>query len=91
MVYLDNHQTDVEDRRELKIERRLKAIENRYASLLVRIGLDTGTIMALLASRIEKGKRTEVMDSCYRISTQHFNKKLEGVAREMKQDLSKMP
>jgi hypothetical protein len=59
--------------------------------LLVRIGIDTGTIMALLSSRIEKNKRTEVMDSCYRISVQHFNKKLEGVAKEMKQNLSKTP
>jgi hypothetical protein len=91
LAYLDTHQTETEDRRETKVERRLKAIEDRYASLLVRIGIDTGTIMALLSSRIEKNKRTEVMDSCYRISVQHFNKKLEGVAKEMKQNLSKTP
>ena len=88
LFYLDNHQTSVEDKRETKVERRLKAIEDRYASLLVRIGLDTGTIMALLSSRIESAKRTEVMDSCYRISVRHFNKKLEGVAKDMKQSLS---
>jgi hypothetical protein len=91
LAYLDNHQTETEDRRETKVERRLKAIEDRYASLLVRIGIDTGTIMALLSSRIESSKRTEVMDSCYRISVRHFNKKLEGVAKEMKQSLSKTP
>lgn len=91
LAYLDGHQTAQEDRRETKVERRLKAIEDRYASLLVRIGIDTGTIMALLSSRIESTKRTEVMDSCYRISVRHFSKKLDGVAGELKQKLSKMP
>ncbi len=86
--YLDGQQTGAEVIRESKIERRMRAIEDRYASLLVRIGIDTGTIMALLSSRIDPSKRKEVLDTCYQVSVRHFNKKLEGVAREMKQELS---
>jgi len=88
LFYLDHHQTTRDDRRESKLERRLKAIEDRYASLLVRVGIDVGTIMALMSSRIDQTKRKEVLDNCYQVSVKHFNKKLEGVAREMKQQLS---
>jgi hypothetical protein len=88
--YLDGHRTQAEEHRESKIERRLKTIEDRYASLLVRIGIDTGTMMALLSSRIDPSKRKEILDTCYQVSVRHFHKKLEGVSKEMKQQLSEM-
>ena len=90
IFYLDNHPAGAHDLQESKIERRLKAIEDRYASLLVRIGIDVSTMTALMSSRIEASKRKETMDTAYRVATKHFNKKLEGVARELKESLSKM-
>lgn len=88
LFYMEQHQTQADERRDSRLERRLKTIEDRYASLLVRIGIDTGTIMALLSSRIDPAKRREILDNCYRTSVKHFNQKLEGVAREMKVQLS---
>jgi hypothetical protein len=90
LEYMEGHATRAEEYRESRIDRRLTSIENRYAALLVRIGIDTGTIMALLSSRIDPSKRKEVLDTCYQVSVRHFNKKLEGVAREMKRDLGEM-
>lgn len=87
--YLDDLERGQSDARDTKIEKRLKAIEDRYAGLLVRVGLDVGTLVALMSSRIQDPKqRRDLMDNCYRTSVKHFNKKLEGVARDMKQTLS---
>jgi hypothetical protein len=87
--YLDELENGQADARDTKIEKRLKAIEDRYAGLLVRVGLDVGTLVALMSSRIQDPKqRRDLMDNCYRTSVKHFNKKLEGVARDMKQTLS---
>jgi hypothetical protein len=89
--YLDELESGQLATRDGKIEKRLKAMEDRYASLLVRVGLDVGTLVALMSSRIPAKERRELMDNCYKASVQHFNKKLEGVARDMKQTLSAGP
>ena len=86
--YIDQIERGQTETHDTKIEKRLKAIEDRYASLLVRVGLDVGTLVALMSSRIPAKDRRELMDTCYKVSVQHFNKKLEGVARDMKQTLS---
>ncbi len=89
LKYLDELESGQTAARDSQIEKRLKAIEDRYAGLLVRVGLDVGTLVALMSSRIQDPKqRRELMDNCYRTSVKHFNKKLEGVARDMKQTLS---
>jgi hypothetical protein len=90
VFYLDNHPGGAQALQENKIERRLKSIEDRYASLLVRIGIDVATMAALMSSRIAAGQRKETMEVAYRVATKHFNKKLEGVAQELKNNLSRM-
>jgi hypothetical protein len=86
--YLDELERGQVDVRETKIEKRLRLMEERYASLMVRVGLDVGTLVALMSSRVPEKERRELMDNCYRTSVRHFNKKLEGVARDMKQFLN---
>jgi histidinol phosphatase-like PHP family hydrolase len=88
--YIDQIERGQTESHDSKIEKRLKAMEDRYASLLVRVGLDVGTLVALMSSRIPAKDRRELMDTCYKVSVQHFNKKLEGTARDMKQSLSAM-
>ena len=85
LEYMDRQEQGVIDERESRLEKRLKAIEDRYASLLVRVGLDVGTTLALLSSRIDPKQRRQLLDNCYKTSVQHFNKKLEGAARDLKQ------
>jgi len=55
---------------------------------MVRVDLDVGNLVALMSSRVPEKERRELMDNCYRTSVRHFNKKPEGVARDMKQPLS---
>ena len=88
--YLDHHNDPAQAKKNNNIERRLKAIETRYASILVRVELDMAHIEAIMSSRIEAGKRRETMEVASRVAVKHFNKKLEGVAGELKQTLLSM-
>ena len=85
---LDDVERGIHDARETKIEKRLKAIEDRYAGLLVRVGIDVGTLLALMSSRIPAKDRKETMDNCYSVAVKRFNKKIEGALKDMKQTLS---
>lgn len=86
--YMDSKQTRDEEQRDSKLEHRLKKIEDRYAGLIVRIGVDVGTMMALLSSQIEPAKRRQIMDSAYRASVERFRRKLVGVEGEFKLQIS---
>lgn len=90
LTYLKGNQTAVEEHLTDRFEKRLKAIEDRFAGLLVRIGFDIGTIYSVLYARTDQEIRDKLFDRCYQLSVRRFNQKLKAVAGDLKVQLADM-
>lgn len=61
----------------------------RQASLLVRFGIDVGMMLAILSGRLPKGERKQIMDNAYKFSADRFSKRLNTVALEIKEMMTR--
>ena len=57
----------------------LKSVENRFATLLVRIGIDLESLYALAWSlTAEQPDREEMFEKCYQVGVKRFRRKMKG-------------
>ncbi|MBX9722380.1 MAG: hypothetical protein K2X81_13345 [Candidatus Obscuribacterales bacterium] len=66
----------------------LKSMENRFAVLLVRLGIDLESLYALAWS-LTSGRedRHEMFEKCYAVGVDRFRRRLSGLQREMADSL----
>ena len=70
----------------------LKSIENRFAVLLVRLGVDLNSMYALAwALTDEQPDREELFEKCYETGITRFRRKLRGLEKDMVDSLLKEP
>jgi len=95
IFYLDNHESEEEAaklaKRDKVIADSLKSIENRFASLIVRLGIDLESLYALLWASSPKENREELFEKCYRVGQERFRRKLSNLEQEFKGSLKKQP
>jgi hypothetical protein len=68
----------------------LEAMNERQCSLLVRVGMDVGTQLALISSRIKESERKEIMSAAKRYAAVRFREKLTNLEADMKKRLSRL-
>lgn len=62
----------------------LKSVENRFATLLVRIGIDLESLYALAWSlTAEQPDREEMFEKCYQVGVKRFRRKMKGFEKDM--------
>ena len=88
MRYVDGYNSVQEDERlkdrDRVIADALKAIENRFAILLVRLGIDLESIYALAwALTSEQPDRTEMFEKCYEVGVNRFRRKMKDQERDL--------
>jgi hypothetical protein len=87
-AYVDGYHSAQDDQRlrerDKVITDALKAMENRFAVLLVRLGIDMESMYALAWS-LTSGQpdRTEMFEKCYQVGVARFRRRLKGLEREM--------
>jgi len=73
----------MKDRDKLIVEG-LKSIENRFATLIVRLGIDLESLYALAWSlTAEQPDREEMFEKCYQVGVKRFRRKLKGLEKDM--------
>lgn len=66
----------------------LKSIENRFATLLVRLGIDLEAMYVLLwTTAKDNPDRQALFDKCYEVGSGRFRRKLKGLEVKMKESL----
>jgi hypothetical protein len=83
--YMRSRETDLTDERDSLLEKRLKKMEDRIASLLVKVGLDTATLYALFWTRSERETRRELFQDCYAMAVKRMKKRLGEQGEQLKQ------
>lgn len=83
--YLDYADRQAIDHGESKIERRLKRMEDRLASLLARLGLDIGIVYQFLWHQSDPDTRTQLFNMCYKDSKNRLSGKMDKIEDEFKQ------
>ncbi len=86
--YMDGYNSAEDDRRLKERDRviadALKGMENRFAVLLVRLGIDLESIYALAWSLTsEQPDQREMFEKCYQVGVNRFRRKLKGLEKEM--------
>lgn len=74
--YMDRKETNLLDERDSLLEKRIKRMEDRLASLMVKVGLDVGTLHQLFWSRADQDGRDELFTQCYISAVKRLKKKL---------------
>lgn len=90
--YLDHREKLVEDMRESKVEKRIKHMEDRLASLLSKANLDLGTLVQIMFNKMggTEAEKTEVFKKARRQSIKRLRTKLQDeseIAEVYKQDM----
>lgn len=65
----------------------LKSMENRYSGLLVRLGIDLETVVALLWASSPKDSREKLFAECKRVGQERFRRTLDNVEKEARRRL----
>lgn len=74
--YLKDRENEVVNERESNLELRMKKMEDRLAKLVVKVGLDVGTMHQLFWSRSDRETRAELFAECYMSAVRRMKKKL---------------
>jgi hypothetical protein len=82
--YLQHHEQLQNAEIESVLDKRLNKIENRLAGLLVRLGLDVGTIYSVMWSRSDPYSRKELFQDCYTQAVRRLRKKLTQDQEELR-------
>lgn len=62
----------------------IRAMENRFATLIVRLGIDVESLYALAWSlTAEQPDRQEMFEKCYDAGVKRFRRKLRGLEKNM--------
>jgi len=87
--YLDNQDKLAADSRETLLEKRMKRMEDRLASLMARTAIDVGTILCLMYRTIDQNmsdkERDETFLWAYNTAVGRLKKKLEGQAADVQE------
>jgi hypothetical protein len=82
--YMRIREAGITDERDNVLEKRLKKMEDRIASLLVKVGLDTATLYALLWTRSDRDTRQELFQECYAMAVKRMKKRLSEQGEHLK-------
>jgi hypothetical protein len=69
----------------------LKSIENRFAGLMVRLGIDVQTVIALLWAGAPKEQREQLFRECKKVGQSRFRRHLDNVEIEERRRMVKQP
>lgn len=83
--YLDYADKQALDHGETKVERRLKRMEDRLASLLARLGVDIGIVYQFLWHQSDPETRNQLFNKCYKDSRNRLAGKLDKIETEFKE------
>lgn len=83
--YLDYAERQALDNAESKVERRLKRMEDRLASLLARLGVDIGIVYQFLWNQSDPDTRGPLFNKCYKDSRNRLAGKLDKIESEFKE------
>ncbi len=77
--YLDNREKLAEDMRQSKLEKRIKHMEDRLASLLSKANLDLGTLVQIMFNKMggTEAEKTEAFKKARRQSVKRLRTKLQ--------------
>lgn len=81
--YMDQKENQLLDERESALEQRIKKMEDRIAKLIIKVGLDVGTLHQLFWSRSDKDSRDELFTECYISAVQRLQNKLSNQEDEL--------
>ena len=89
LLFLDHEDKLREDNRESVLEKRMRKMEERLASLMARTAIDVGTIFSLMYRNIDRSmsekERDEMVTWAYNVAVARLKKKLEGQAADVKE------
>ena len=75
--YVENQELLLSNERDSALEQRLKKMENRIASLLVKVGIEVCSQGHLFWTRTEKEIRRELFKDCYAAGVRRMKNKLK--------------
>lgn len=81
--YMDQKENQLLDERESALELRIKKMEDRIAKLIIKVGLDVGTLHQLFWSRSDKDSRDELFTQCYISAVKRLQNKLSNQEDEL--------
>jgi hypothetical protein len=90
LLFLDHEDKLREDSRESVLEKRMRKMEDRMASLMVRTAIDVGMVFNLMYRNMDPENRADAIAWAYNGAVERLKKKLEGQAAELK-DIVKEP
>ncbi|OYV48381.1 MAG: hypothetical protein B7X10_03150, partial [Burkholderiales bacterium 21-58-4] len=85
--YLANQDKLIADNRESVLEKRLKKMEDRMASLMARTAIDVGLVFHLMYLNMNKETRDADIAWAYNSAVGRLKKKLEGQAADVKESM----
>ncbi|MCA9813964.1 MAG: hypothetical protein KC652_02525 [Cyanobacteria bacterium HKST-UBA01] len=88
--YLDHQENKILDERESAVEQRIKKMEDRIAKLIVKVGLDVGTLHQLFWSRADQDGRDELFTECYISAVKRLQNKLNKQEDELAEKAKKL-
>lgn len=78
LLYLDGQETEVIDARESLVEKRLKKMEDRLASLVARTAIDAGMIFQILQANMNPETKADDLMWAHNLAVSRLKKKLSG-------------
>ncbi len=81
--YMDHRENALLTDRESAVEQRIKKMEDRIAKLIVKVGLDVGTLHQLFWSRSDEDGRDELFTECYISAIRRLKNKLSSQEQEL--------
>ncbi len=90
LLFLDHEDKVREESRETLLEKRLRKMEERMASLQARIAIDVGVMYQLMYRNMDPKDRDDAMAWAYSTSVTRLKKRLEGQAAEIKEQMQKL-
>lgn len=92
ITYLDEMQKKNPSRREGALEKRLRNMEDRFAAIMVRTGVDIGSLYALLWAvhgHSDSAKQKQAKDHCYMQGVRRFKASLSSLEKNLKGELAR--
>ncbi len=88
--YLENQEKLSAEIRESALEKRIRKMEERMASLMARTAIDVGMVFHILYRNMDKEKREDIIAWAYNSAVARLKKKLEGQAAEVREQMQKL-
>jgi len=88
MWYLQHHKELQNAQIESVLDARLNKIEKRLAGLLVKLGLDIGTIYSLMWTRTDPASRKEIFQECYLRAVRRMHRKLRAEEEDLRGEIA---